>query len=198
MRQDEPSGVFAGGCGRMDGDRGAGGERVAGAWGAGQGVGRGGGVWVVYLTALMTVSLVQRQRVVAVGQEQCFSKMCFAVVRVEELPGFLIRDGSRLVRVSVQVSNRGRGGMESEGRMRAYLVDAQGRRWEESAGVSGVRLTARVAAGDSVVSEPVFQVSGDATGLELVLTHGRRQPGVLVIGDSDSWLHRRAVVKLGR
>src|SRR6202789_266146 len=42
MRQDEPSGVFAGGCGRMDGDRGAGGERVAGAWGAGQGVARGG------------------------------------------------------------------------------------------------------------------------------------------------------------
>ena len=157
-----------------------------------------GGVWVVYLTALVTVSLVQRQRVVAVGQEQCFSKMCFAVVRVEELPGFLIRDGSRLVRVSVQVSNRGRGGMESDGRMRAYLVDAQGRRWEESAGVSGVGLKAGVAAGDSVVSEPVFQVSGDATGLELVLTHGRRQPGVLVIGDSDSWLHRRAVVKLGR
>jgi hypothetical protein len=156
------------------------------------------GVWVVYLATLGTVSLVQPQRVVAMGQEQCFDDMCFAVVGAEEVPGFLIRDGSRLVRVSVRVSNRGRGRPQSEGLIRAYLVDAQGRRWEESAGVGGVRLTARVAAGDSVVSEPVFKVAGDATGLELVFTHGWKQPGVLVIGDSDSWLHRRTVVKLGR
>jgi hypothetical protein len=156
------------------------------------------GVWVVYLTALMMVSLVQPQQVVAMRQEQCFDEMCFAVVEVDEVPGFLIRDGSRLVRVAVRVTNRGRGKAQSEGLMRAYLVDAQGRRWEESAGVNGVPLTAKVEAGDSVVSEPVFKVPHDATGLELVLTHGWKQPGVLVIGDSDSWLHRRTVVKLGR
>jgi hypothetical protein len=156
------------------------------------------GVWLVYLIALVTVSLMQPQRVVAVGQEQCFDEMCFAVVVVDEVPGFLIRDGSRLVRVAVRVTNRGPGKAQSKGRMRAYLVDAEGRRWEESAGVSGVPLTARVEAGDSVVSEPVFKVARDATGLALVLTRGWKQPGVLVIGDSDSWLHRRTVVKLGR
>jgi hypothetical protein len=156
------------------------------------------GVWVTYVAVLVTVSLMQPQKVVTIGQEQCYDEMCFAVIGVEEVPGFLIRDGSRLVRVSVRVSNRGRGGPQSERLIRAYLVDAQGRRWEESAGVSGVRLTARVVAGDSVVSEPVFKLASDATGLELVFTHGRKQPGVLVIGDSDSWLHRRTVVKLGR
>jgi hypothetical protein len=77
-------------------------------------------------------------------------------------------------------------------------VDAQGRRWEESAGVNGVGLTARVEGGSSVVSEPVFKIAADATGLGLVLTHGRWQPGVLVIGDSDSWLHKKMVVALGR
>jgi len=41
-------------------------------------------------------------------------------------------------------------------------------------------------------------VAGDATGLRLVLTHGWKQPGVLVIGDSDSLLHRKTVVELGR
>jgi hypothetical protein len=156
------------------------------------------GVWVVYLGVLVTVSLAQPQQVVAMRQEQCFDEMCFAVVGVDEVPGFLIRDGSRLVRVSVRVTNRGRGKAQSEGLMRAYLVDGQGRRWEESAGVNGVPLTARVEAGKSVVSEPVFKVARDATGLELMLTHGWKQPGVLVIGDSDSWLHRRTVVKLGR
>jgi hypothetical protein len=155
------------------------------------------GVWAVYLSVVIGVSLRQRQRVVAMGEPQCFDEMCFAVTRVEEVPGFLIRDGRRLVRVSVQVSNRGRKA-QSEGLIRAYLVDGQGRRWEESAGVNGVELTARVAGGGSVVSEPVFKVAGDATGLGLVLTHGNRQPGVLVIGDSDSLLHKRTVVKLGR
>jgi hypothetical protein len=48
------------------------------------------------------------------------------------------------------------------------------------------------------VSQPVFDVGADASGLGLVFTHGQRQPGVLVIGDSDSLLHRRTVVPLGR
>lgn len=155
------------------------------------------GVWVAYLCVLVAVSLGQRQRVVAMGEPQCFDEMCFTVTKVEELPGFLIRDGRRLVRVSVRVTNRGRKA-QSEGLIWAYLVDAQGRRWQESPGVNGVGLTARVVGGESVVSEPVFKVAADATGLGLVFTHGWRQPGVLVIGDSDSWLHRRTVVELER
>jgi hypothetical protein len=155
------------------------------------------GVWVVYLCVLVGVSLAQRQKVVAIGEPQCFDDMCFTVTGVEEVPGFLIRDGRRLVRVSVRVTNRGRKA-QSEGSISAYLVDSQGRLWEESPGVNGVGLTARVAGGESVVSEPVFKLAADAKGLGLVLTHGRWQPGVLVIGDSDSWLHRKTVVKLGR
>jgi hypothetical protein len=155
------------------------------------------GVWVVYLCVLVGVSLVQRQRVVAIGEPQCFDDMCFTVTGAEEVPGFLIRDGRRLVRVSVRVTNRGRKA-QSEGLISAYLVDSQGRLWEESPGVNGVGLTVRVAGGESVVSEPVFKLAADAKGLGLVLTHGRWQPGVLVIGDSDSWLHRKTVVEFGR
>jgi hypothetical protein len=162
-----------------------------------RGVGWLVGVWVVYLCVVIGVSLGQRQRVVAMGEPQCFDEMCFRVIGVEEVPGFLIRDGRRLLRVTVQVTNRGRKA-QSEGLIRAYLVDAQGRRWEMSPGVNGVELTARVAGGGSVVSEPVFKVAADASRLGLVLTHGRWQPGVLVIGDSDSLLHRKTVVALGR
>jgi hypothetical protein len=155
------------------------------------------GVWVVYLAVLIGVSLGQKQRVLAAGQPQCFDEMCFTVAGVEEVKGFLVRDGRRLVRVTVRVTNRGRSA-RSDGLIRVYLTDAQGRRWEESAGVNGVGLSTRVAGGDSVMSEPVFKVAGDATGLRLVLTHGWKQPGVLVIGDSDSMLHRKTVVELGR
>lgn len=155
------------------------------------------GVWVAYVCILVGVSLAQRPRVVAIGEPRCFDDMCFTVTGVEEVPGFLIKDGRRLVRVSVRVTNEGRKA-QSEGLISAYLVDAQGRRWEQSAGVNGVGLTARVAGGGSVMSLPVFKVAGDAMGLELVFTHGHWQPGVLVIGDSDSLLHRRTVVNLGR
>jgi hypothetical protein len=155
------------------------------------------GVWVVYLCVLVGASLVQRQKVVAIGEPRCFDDMCFTVTGAEEVPGFLIRDGRRLVRVSVRVTNRGRKA-QSEGLISAYLVDSLGRLWEESPGVNGVGLTVRVTGGESVVSEPVFKVAADAKGLGLVLTHGRWQPGVLVIGDSDSWLHRRTVVGLDR
>jgi hypothetical protein len=156
------------------------------------------GVWVAYLAVLVVVSLLQPQKIVAVGQDQCFDEMCFAVISVEEVPGFLIHDGSRLVRVSLRITNHARGHTQSEKLIRAYLMDAQGRRWQESAAISGVPLTARIVAGDSVVSAPVFKVANDATGLGLVFNHGWWQPGVLVIGNSDSLLHRRTIVPLGR
>jgi hypothetical protein len=162
-----------------------------------RGVGWLVGVWAAYVMVVVGVSLAQRQKVVQIGEPQCFDEMCFTVIRVEEVPGYLIRDGRRLIRVSVEVRNRGRKA-QSEGLIWAYLVDAQGRRWEESAGVEGVGLTARVTGRGAVVSEPVFKVTGDAKGLGLVLTHGRWQAGLLVIGDSDSLLHRRTVVELGR
>jgi hypothetical protein len=168
-----------------------GGER----WRARRGIAWLTGVWVVYMGVLVVVSLAQPQRVVAMGVPQCFGEMCFAVMRVEEVPGFLIKDGRRLVRVTVRMTNKGRSG-QSDARMRVYLVDAQGREWGESAGVGGVGLRTRVAGGDSVVSEPVFKVAGDASGLGLVLTRGRWQPGMLEIGDSDSLWHRRTVVRL--
>lgn len=159
-----------------------------------------GGVWAVYLLVLTAVSLREGQRQVALGDGQCFDEMCFAVAGVDEVEGFPARgqDRARLVRVRVRVTNRGKGRPQSEALVRAYLVDGQGRRWEEVRGLSGVRLTTRIAAGDTVVSEPVFRVSRDATQLGLVLTHGRWQPGVLVIGDPDSWMHRPTVMRLER
>jgi hypothetical protein len=155
------------------------------------------GIWATYLLVVVGVSLLQKQRVVAIGQQQCFDEMCFTVTGADELPGYLIRDGQRLIRVSVQVTNKGHKA-EAEQSILAYLVDSQGRRWRPSSGVGGVALTDRVAPQGSITSEPVFKVAADAKGLGLVFTHGRWQPSVLVIGDSDSLLHKRTVVDLSR
>jgi hypothetical protein len=44
----------------------------------------------------------------------------------------------------------------------------------------------------------VFQVAGNASGLELRFTHGLWQPRTLTIGDAESLGHRRTGVALGR
>ena len=77
------------------------------------------GVWVAYLAVLVATSLLQPRRVVEMGQDQCYDEMCFAVIGVDEVPRYLgltgYGDGSRLIRVTVRVTNRGRGRTESEG-----------------------------------------------------------------------------------
>lgn len=153
------------------------------------------GVWAAYLAVLLGVSLHQKQRIVPVGQPQCYDEMCFTVTGVATVPGLLPQDERRLLRVSVTITNKGHK-PESEGLIQAYLTDDQGRLWGEQPGLSGVRLTVKVPPGQSVVSQPVFTVSQNATGLKLVFTHGHWQPGVLVIGDSDSLLHKRTVIPL--
>jgi len=151
----------------------------------------------VYLLVVLGVSLAQRQRVVAMGQDQCFDEMCFAVTGVDEIPGLVAGDDGRVVRVTIRVANHGREG-KAEGLIAAYLVDSKGREWEPLPGLSGNRLNGRVAGGSEMLSEPMFRVAKDSEGLGLVLTHGNWQPGRLVIGDSDSLGHRRTIVALAR
>jgi hypothetical protein len=151
----------------------------------------------IYLLLVLAVSLAQRQRVVAMGQDQCFDVMCFAVVAVDEVPGLVAGDDGRVVRATIRVANHGRQA-QAEGSISAYVVDSRGRIWVPLPGLSGNRLNGRVAGGSEMVSQPMFRIAKDSEGLGLVLTHGSWQPGRLVIGDSDSLGHRRTVVALGR
>ena len=150
-----------------------------------------------YFLLLLGVSLAQKQRVVGIGEDQCYGEMCFAVVNVDEVPGLVAGEDSRVVRVTVRVTNHGHSA-ESEGLIEAYLMDSKKRIWQPLAGLSGNRLNGRVAGGSEMLSEPMFRVARDATGLGLVLTHGEWQPGRLVVGDSDSLGHEKTVVALGR
>ncbi len=155
-------------------------------------------VWGVYLLMLVTVSLTQPGRVAAPGVSQCFDQMCFSVAGVEEVAGFSARglERERLVRVAVRIVNRDHLRAERESGLRSYLVDRAGQRWSEIMGLSGVRSSVLVSAGGSTVSEPVFTVPRDATGLGLVLHHGRFASRLLIIGDPESWLHRPEVMLL--
>jgi len=154
------------------------------------------GVWAIYLAVLIGVSLLKPQRFVAAGTPQCYDEMCFTVLGFDEVPGYLLHN-SRLVRVRINITNRGHK-PESESLIRAYLIDKQGHGWNEVPGLSGVRLTVQVPGGGSTISEPVFKIESTASPEGVVLTHGKWQPGLLVIGDTDSLFHRPTVAKLDK
>ena len=159
-----------------------------------------GAIWLGYLVILAAVSLKQPARIYglgqAAGQERCFGTMCFAVTGAEEPEGFWVRgqERERLLRVIVRVTNRDHEHSGHEEGLAAYLMDAQGRRWEPLRGLSGVRLTTTVAAGGVILSEPVFQVGKDSTGLRLVLAHTSWTWARLKIGDAESYFHPAAAM----
>jgi hypothetical protein len=154
-------------------------------------------VIATYLVALLTVSFLQKQRTIPIGADQCFGELCFAVTGVDEIPGLVSGDPARMIRVAIQVTNRSHSA-QSDGRIRAYLVDARHREWQPLPGLSGNRLTGRLGPDSRMQSQPLFRVDPDSTGLALVFTRGSWQPGNLTIADSDSLLHRPNIVPLGR
>ena len=162
----------------------------------GQALGSLVGVWLVYLVVLLVVSYRQPAVRVPMGNSVCFHALCYRVEKVEDLNGFPARNHARLVRVTVRVTNSGKA--EAQEDLKAYLRDAQHRTWDVAMGVSGNPLNGRVLGKTVVMSEPVFQIATDATGLELVLTHGRSVKHALVIGDAESLGHRMRVMGLDR
>ena len=151
-------------------------------------------IWVGYVLLLVGVSLGQRTEVFEPGKDRCFGSVCFAVTGAEEPAGFFVlgQERERLLRVQVRITNRDRGATESEAGLTAYLIDAQGRRWEQVPGLGGVRLTVPVAAGSSTLCEAVFRLAMEASGLRLVRLHAGWSSARLRIGDPESYFHRPA------
>ncbi len=160
-----------------------------------RGVGWMVGVWGVYLGVLVGVARVQGQRVLGTGQEECFGAVCYAVTGARAVGEFKGEGGGKVVTVSVRMRNAGEEGASVSG-MRCYLVDSRGRRWGQTVGLGGVALSARIPAGRTTVSEPVFQVAGDAVGFGLVLTRGWEGWGWLRVGDTDSLGHEPTVLRV--
>ncbi len=65
----------------------------------------------------------------------------------------------------------------------------------EAAGRAGQPLNSLVEAGGSFTSTAVFDLPHGTTNLGLVITHGAF-PGVIIIGDDQSFLHKPTIVRL--
>jgi hypothetical protein len=147
------------------------------------------GVWVIYIAALLLTAHLQPQRVIPVGQPECFERVCYTVVAVESVGEFKGMGGGQLVRVSIHIVNQSEEARSTAG-LEPYLIDATGRIWPQTTGLGGVSLTLRLPAGGEATSQPVFRVQGTPPGMSLVLSRHHSGWHWLVIGDSDSPGHK--------
>lgn len=163
--------------------------------------------WALYLSVVFLVSALTPQRIIPMNQDLCLDEMCFAVVKVQT--SSQLGPGNRQTRangifhiVTVRVTSQARRRVQREGGLRALLWSPDGeyqispagqRAWEEVHAETRA-LTTRLAPGESVFSDQVFDVPPQATNLSLVLSHGLT-PGYFVIGECPLF-HKPTILRL--
>jgi hypothetical protein len=163
--------------------------------------------WACYLAVVLLVAAATPQLVISMNHDLCFDDMCFAVVDVQTASQLgpasqPVRAGGTFRIVTVRVSNRARGRTMAELGLRArlwsprrtYAVSTTGQAAWDATHPENAVLTARLAPGQSVLSDRVFDVPASDGDLGVVLTNGFG-PGYFVIGESPI-LHKPTILAL--
>jgi hypothetical protein len=147
-----------------------------------------------YLTVLIAVSLLTPPRLMALGEKRCFDDWCIAVQDARESRSSA---GADYI-VTLRLSSRARARPQRERGIVVYLTDAQERRYDAIAQPSDRPFDLMMAPGASTDVTRTFRVDADAAVLSAVVAHegSRRFPGLLIIGDEASLLHKRTRVRL--
>jgi hypothetical protein len=161
----------------------------------------------LYLAVVVGVSLSTPQRVLPQGERRCWDEWCLAVesaTRTDSLaPGAVAARDESLVMLAVRISSRARGRAQREGGVRPFLLDAVGHRYDvdpvaqralERAGIAGDSIGSVLQPGASILHHVAFRVPKSATGLGL--GKDGMGPGLVIIGDESSVLHKRTVNRL--
>jgi len=147
-----------------------------------------------YLAVVVIVSLVSPRRVVALGEDRCSDDWCIAVAEVVKEPW----PGDSAYRVTLRLSSRARGMPQRETGIAVYLVDEAGHRFDHDAEPSSPPFDVRLQPGEAVTTARRFRVSGQKGSLGVVVAHEGSFgfPGIVIIGDGGSLLHKRAIVRV--
>lgn len=165
---------------------------------------------VVYFAVLVAVALLVPQTVVPLRTDLCFDDWCITVDDVTfarqlgkaEAP---VKPKGVFYVVTLKISNRSAGREQRESGASVYVLDARGRRYEPSAAGQQAYeaqngptapLSVTVQWHQSASTVRVFDLPADAEDVGLAIGHSG--PGLVIIGDSDSLLHKKTVFKLPR
>lgn len=163
--------------------------------------------WGAYLAIVLVVAAFTPQRVIAMNRDLCMDEMCFAVVNVQTASqlgpaSHPVRAMGKFYIVTVRASSHARGRAQSERGLRAvlwspghtYAVSENGQAAWEAAHPENAALTTRLAPGQAVLSDQVFDTSSESRDFGLVLTNGFT-PGYFVIGECPL-LHKPTILRL--
>ncbi len=163
-----------------------------------------------YAAVLVTVSLVSPQQVLGPHQVRCFDDWCLSVQQVARRhavgrwPHIAMARGQFYL-VTVEVSSQAQRVSQRAVDAQVYLADATGQRYDpapdaqqalDATGSGGQPLDTELPPGGSFTRTVAFDMPLEGRPGGLVVIHGLF-PGVLVIGDPQSFLHRPLLLALG-
>jgi hypothetical protein len=155
----------------------------------------------IYAAILTALSLTSRTRQLALGTDKCFDDWCASVTGARSLPNTNSTTASKLVAVTLHVSNRARGAAfrPSQPRVRLTLTtgsvapSASAQREFESHAGPQQDLAKRLLAGESFDSTLIFEVPAETRSASVVLLEGPAVVTWVVAGDENSFFHKKMV-----
>ncbi len=155
---------------------------------------------VVYFALLFGFSAGSHETDLARGQEKYFCEidchLAYSVVDVKMQP-----DGHYLVTLRTRFdetttsSRRPKDATLTPSPREVRLVDRAGHEYPPD-GTAGSPLLTPLKPAESYTTQLAFSVPKDATGLRLLVKTAPQWPDYVVIGDENSWLHRKTYLSL--
>jgi len=177
------------------------GAAVLGRWARARRVAAALGTYVAgYAVVLGAVGVAMPRQVAAPGVRRCFDDWCVAALSAEIVSGAVqpCREeaGSRQWAVTLEVSSAARRVRQRARDAAAEVETGAGRRYGPCSGpLAGHALADELGPGESFrVVEP-FRLPAAAAPAGVVVHHGAF-PGVIIIGDDQSLLHRPALMEV--
>jgi hypothetical protein len=148
---------------------------------------------VAYLAIVAIVGFLSPQRVLRVGDPWCFDDWCLTVQNVAQAPV----PPQVAYTVSLRLYSQARGISQRAKGAWIYVVDEQGHRYAPEPYPSATPLDVLLQPGESVTTTRTFKVPANAGKLGLITGHGGPfNPGVIIIGDEASLLHKPTFVRI--
>ena len=158
---------------------------------------------VIYLAFLFGFSAASHSRTLARGQEKYFCEidchLAYSIVDVKtQADGgwndYVVTLRTRFDETTTSPS-RPKDATLTPSPREVWLIDRAGREYAPAAG-SGTALMTPLKPAESYTTELTFRLPKDASGLRLLLNTTPAWPDHLVIGDENSWGHRKTYFAL--
>jgi hypothetical protein len=154
----------------------------------------------VYFTLLFGFSAASRETALAHGQEKYFCEidchLAYSVLDARTQP-----DGHLVVTVRTRFDetttspNRPKDAPLTPSAREARLIDSAGREYAPIS-TAGTPLLTPLKPADAYTTQLEFNIPKDVTGLRLLINTIPQWPDKIVIGDENSWLHKKTYFAL--